>query len=369
MKITDIRLDRLRLPLDPPFAAAWDPEPRRFADATIVRVETDDGVVGVGSGDTMGGFAGHEHLFVGRDPLQVQRHVRTIESINFHGGRCWPLEVALWDIVGQVTGVPVATLFGGALERIPAYASCGSLLPPGPRAESALALRAEGFRALKIRIDRHRIDEGVATVAAVREAVGSDMEIMVDLNRSWRMAGDIAPSPDVPAVRRVVERLRDLDVFWVEEPLPYGDRAGLAALRARTGVRIAGGEMLDSVDAVLAHLEHDLLDVYQMDVVLALGMSRARTLGELALLKNRSFTPHTWTNGIGVLANLAVVAGIGGGPYLEFPYDPPGWTPQRRDFMLAEPVQIDAGGSVAVPARPGIGAVLDADAIARRRIP
>lgn len=369
MKITAIRLDRLRLPLDPPFAAAWDPEARRRVDATIVRVETDEGVVGVGSGDTMLGFAGHEHLFLGRDPLQMQRHTRTIESINFHGGRCWPLEAALWDVVGQVAGLPVATLFGGALDRVPAYASCGSLLPPGARAESALALRAEGFRALKVRIDRHRINEGVATVAAVREAVGSDMEIMVDLNRSWRMAGDIEPAPDLAATQHLVERLRDLDVFWIEEPLPYGDRAGLAALRSRTGARIAGGEMLDSVDAVLAHLEHDLLDVYQTDVVLALGMSRARTLGELALLKHRSFTPHTWTNGIGLLANLAVVAGIGGGPYLEFPYDPPGWTLARRDFMLAEPVQIDADGSVLVPTRPGLGAVLDADAVERWRIP
>ncbi|MBN9097601.1 MULTISPECIES: mandelate racemase/muconate lactonizing enzyme family protein [unclassified Pseudonocardia] len=368
MKITAIHLDRLRLPLDPPFAAAWDPEPRRHADATVVRVETDDGVVGVGSGDTMLGLAGHEHLFLGRDPLQIQRHVRTIESIHVHGGRCWPLEVALWDILGQVTGLPVATLFGGALDRIPAYASCGSLLPPRARVDSALALRAEGFRALKVRIDRHRADEGVATVAAVREAVGSDMEIMVDLNRSWRMAGDIEPAPDVAATQRLVERLGDLDVFWIEEPLPYPDRAGLAALRSRTGARIAGGEMLDSADAVLAHLDGDLLDVYQTDVVLALGMSRARTLGELALLRNRSFTPHTWTNGIGLLANLAVVAGIGGGPYLEFPYDPPGWTPQRRDFMLAEPVRIGPDGTVAVPTRPGIGAVLDPDAVERWRI-
>lgn len=365
MQITAVRIDRLRMPLDPPFAAAWDPEPRRFVDAVVVRVETDEGLVGVGSGDAMTGFAGHEHLFVGRDPMRMAQHVRTIESINFHGGRCWPLEAALWDVVGQAAGLPVATLFGGGLDRIPAYASCGSLLPPAARAESALALRAEGFRALKVRIDRNRPDDGVATVAAVREAVGSGMDIMVDLNQSWRMAGDIAPGADLAAVRRLVERLRELDVFWVEEPLPYGDRAGLASLRAHAGVRIAGGEMLDSPDAVLAHLDADLLDVYQADVVLALGMSRARTLGELALLRHRAFTPHTWTNGIGLLANLHVVAGIGGGPYLEFPYDPPGWTPQRRDFMLAEPVGIDADGCVWVPDAPGLGVRLDPDALAR----
>ncbi len=364
MLITAVRLDRLRMPLDPPFAAAWDPVPRRAAEAVVVRVETDEGLVGVGSGDSMAGLAGNEHLFVGTDPLQVQRHVRTIEAINFHGGRCWPLEVALWDLVGQVAGLPVARLFGGALDRIPAYASCGALLPPARRAESAAALREQGFRALKLRIDRDRTDEGLAAVAAVREAVGTGMEIMVDLNGSWRTVGDSRAAPDLAAVRRTVERLRELDVFWVEEPLPYADRAGLAALRG-SGVRIAGGEMLDSVEGVLAHLDGDLLDVYQTDVVLALGMSRARTLGELALLRHRSFTPHTWTNGIGLLANLHVVAGIGGGPYLEFPYDPPGWTPHRRDFMLAEAVAVDPDGCVPVPAAPGIGAVLDPDALRR----
>ena len=87
-------------------------------------------------------------------------------------------------------------------------------------------------------------------------------------------------------------------------------------------------------------LDADALDVYQPDVVLALGVSGARTLGALALRRNRWFTPHTWTNGIGVLANLHVCAGVGGGPFLEFPYDPPGWTPARRDFMLASPVMV-----------------------------
>ena len=130
MKITDIRLDRMRLPLDPPFHAAWDPVPRRHFDATLVTVETDEGVTGHGSGDTMDGFDAFEHLFVGQDPLAIVRHVRAIETIDFHAGRYWPLEVALWDIVGQVAGLPVATLFGGATDAIPAYASCGMLLPP-----------------------------------------------------------------------------------------------------------------------------------------------------------------------------------------------------------------------------------------------
>ena len=101
----------------------------------------------------------------------------------------------------------------------------------------------------------------------------------------------------------------------------------------------------------LAALEADAFDVYQPDVVLAAGMLRTRTVGELALARNRWFTPHTWTNGIGLLANLHVAAGVGGGPFIEFPYDPPDWTPERRDAFLAEPIRPDADGLLRVPDR------------------
>ena len=135
-------------------------------------------------------------------------------------------------------------------------------------------------------------------------------------------------------------------------------------LRSSTGVRIGGGEMARTFEDLALALEEDALDVFQPDAVLALGISGVRTLAELALRRNRWFTPHTWTNGIGLLANLHVCAGVGGGPLLEFPYDPPGWTSQRRDFMLAEPVVPDADGMLKVPAAPGLGISLDEEAVA-----
>ena len=369
LKITDITLDRLRRELDPPLHAAWDPEPRRFVDATIVRVHTDSGVVGIGSGDTMDGFERHRHLFVGQDPLEMSRHVRAIETCNFHGGSFWPLEAALWDVVGQVCGQPVSVLFGNAARRLPAYASCAVLRPPAERVELAHRAREEGFRAMKIRIDPGRVDEGVETVAAVRASLGDGFEILVDLNQSWRTAGDTAVATDLAATHRLVRRLADLDVCWVEEPLPYADVDGFRTLRAdNPGVRIAAGEMHHSVPELLRLLEQDALDVYQMDVVLAVGMTRARTLAEVAALKHRRFTPHSWTNGIGVLANLHVAAGVGAGPFFEFPYDPPDWTPERRDFMLADPLRVDETGHLAVPDATGLGIVLNEDAVDRWRI-
>ena len=226
MKITAIRLDRMRLPLVPPFHPAWDPVPRQAFDATLVRVDTDEGVTGYGSGDTMAGFAAFEDLFLGRDPARIARHVRTLETIGFHASRYWPLEAALWDIAGQVTGQPVAALFGGAQQRIPAYASFGEIKNPAQRADAVIAAREAGFRAVKIRIDRTDLASGVAAVRAAREAAGDQVDIMVDLNQGWRMPGDISPALDVARVAALARELRDLGVLWLEEPLPAGDTAG-----------------------------------------------------------------------------------------------------------------------------------------------
>jgi L-alanine-DL-glutamate epimerase-like enolase superfamily enzyme len=364
MRITAIRIQRLVLPLEPPFYAAWDPTPRRSSEVTLVRVETDVGLVGVGSGDTMAGFGEFEHLFLGQDALAIARHARVLETISFHAGRYWPLEAALWDLLGQACGGPVAALLGGSRTAIPAYASWGEIRDPDQRADDAHALVEEGFRAVKIRIAHDRIEDGMAVVEAVREAVGDRLEIMVDLNQWWRMPGDLERGLAPADALGVIERLRHYGVLWVEEPLAGEDLPGMHALRERTGVRIAGGEMARTFDELRRALEMDALDVYQPDVVLALGISGVRTLAELALRRNRWFTPHTWTNGIGLLANLHVCAGVGGGPMIEFPYDPPGWTPERRDFMLTEPLTIGSDGMLAVPDAPGLGVRLDEEAVA-----
>jgi D-galactarolactone cycloisomerase len=254
----------------------------------------------------------------------------------------------------------VARLLGGAVDRLPLYASCGELKPPRERAESALRLREEGFRALKLRIGRERLDEGVATVRAVREAVGADMEIMVDLNQGWRMPGDVTPPLPYEDARRIAEELSLYGVRWLEEPLHGDDVRGLARLRAETDVPIAGGEMARTPALLDAYLEAGALDVYQPDAVVAVGILRAAELARRVLARGLAFTPHTWTNGIGLLANLHLAAGVGGGPFLEYPYDPPGWTPERRDFMLAEPLRPEEG-CLRVPDRPGLGIELAND--------
>ena len=132
--IESIEIRHYRLPLDPPFVASWDPNPRKSFTNTIVRVRAGD-FEGVGSGDTMLGFDGHQDLFIGQDPFAIERHVQILDNLQFHYGRMWPLEIALWDLMGQITGQPLWRLLGGSSSRVPVYASTGTreLLPPNKR--------------------------------------------------------------------------------------------------------------------------------------------------------------------------------------------------------------------------------------------
>ncbi len=354
MKITGIRFERSVLQLDPPFYPNWDPAPRSTFGATLTIVETDGGVIGYGAGDDMGAFEGYEKYFIGKDLFNIQEHVRTLETISFHAGRYWPIEVAIWDAIGKALNTTVATLFGGAQAAIPAYASTGAVMSAQARAKSAVAIRKAGFKAMKIRVPQSDLDLGIATLKAIREEVGSDLEIMVDLNQAWRMPGDTRRSLDLTSAIRFVDAAADYGVYWVEEPLPMEDIDGLKRLRGR-GVRIAGGEMVRTLPEILTLIENNALDVVQADVVLAAGMERSRIIVGLCTQKNIVFTPHTWSNGYGLAANLHVTAGLGGAPFIEYPYDPPTWSEDRRDFLMEKPLIADGDGLLHVPTGAGLG--------------
>lgn len=354
MKITDIRFERATLWLDPPFCPNWDPTPRTNFGATLTIVETDGGVVGYGAGDDMAGFDGYEKYFIGKELFDIEEHVRTLETITFHAGRYWPIEVAIWDAIGKAKKETIAALFGGAESSIPAYASTGAIMSAPERAQSALAIRDAGFKAMKIRVPQAQLDLGIETLKLIREAVGSDLELMVDLNQAWRMPGDTRNSISVETAMKFVDAAVEYGVYWIEEPLPMEDIEGLKKLRGR-GTRIAGGEMVRTSHQIYSLIENDALDVIQADVVLAAGMERSREIARRANERGQLFTPHTWSNGYGLAANLHVTAGIGGAPFIEFPFDPPTWTSERRDFLMAKPLTVASDGVLHVPTGPGLG--------------
>lgn len=154
----------------------------------------------------------------------------------------------------------------------------------------------------------------------------------------------------------------------MEEPLHRADYAGMAALRAAVDVRVAGGEMNRESFEFRTLIERRCLDVLQPDAALTGGISGLRRVAEAAVDAGLVFTPHTWSNGLGFVANAHLAVGAGNPPYLEFPYDPPEWSPERRDFMLAGPIAAPEGGVLVLSDEPGLGVALDEDRLAATRI-
>lgn len=366
--ITGIEISHHRLPLDPPFHASWDTKPRRHFDATIVRVHTDAGITGIGSGDTMTGFSGHEHLFIGQDPLALERHYRILANIQFHYGRCWPLDLALWDLAGKITGQPCWKLIGGMSSTLKAYASSGTLREPQALADAAEAYSAAGFGALKIRFHRGNWKKDIAALEAVRARVGDRLELMVDCNQGWRMSWDAYDPWSLKDAVQVARELERLGVYWMEEPLFRADREGMKRLRGMVDIRIAGGEMTRELYEFRDLIRDGCLDVVQPDAALVGGITGLKRVAAMAQENNIVFTPHTWTNGMGVVANAHLTAGLTEGAWLEFPYDPPEWSLPRRDFMMAEPFTVGPDGLIRLSEAPGMGMALDEDRLAATRI-
>jgi len=354
-KIAAIRITQHRLVFDRPFHASWDSKPRQHLDATIVRVTTDTGLTGVASGDLMLGFQGHEDLFIGEDALALERHFRVLSHIDFHYGRCWPLDLALWDLAGKIAGQPCWKLLGGLSRRVRAYASSGVLRDPRALAEQAERFAAAGFRALKIRFHRGDWHDDVKALEAVRARIGSRLELLVDCNQGWRLPWDTeAPwtLKDALAVARELERL---SIYWMEEPLHRADYAGMRALREATDIRLAAGEMTRQLHELRELVTRGCVDVLQPDAALVGGITGLRRVATMAQEHNLIFTPHTWTNGMGVMANAHLTAGLADAPFLEYPYDPPDWDVNRRDYMMVEPLAVDAEGYINLSDAPGMG--------------
>ncbi|MEM1366071.1 MAG: enolase C-terminal domain-like protein, partial [Pseudomonadota bacterium] len=230
-KIERIDVSHHRMVLAPPFKASWDGRLREHFDATIVRVTDSDGRTGIGSGDLMLGFEGHEDLFIGHDPANHDRHYTVLDHIQFHYGRCWPMDLALWDLHGKRAEQPVWKLLGGKTGDVPLYVSSGVAWDTGELVDQAQFFAEAGFPAMKIRLSSTqggRTDwrADVAALEAVRGSVGDRLDLMVDCNQGWRMPWDTSDPWTVDQALEVARALEPLNPFWMEEPLHRADRAG-----------------------------------------------------------------------------------------------------------------------------------------------
>jgi D-galactarolactone cycloisomerase len=373
MKIDRIELFHVAIPLPKPFYPSWIPGyPQTVNRLTLLRLTTDDGVQGIAAGmafererEGLGGLIGP--YLIGLDPTDIDTARQRLREVSYLGWRNYWMEAAFWDICGQVEGRPVWALLGGKEGgRVEVYASTGEVHPPEQRAEEVLRLREMGFKAVKLRVKSFDPAEDVAQVEAVRAAVGDTMDIGVDANQGWpvTLVAD-APIWTLERATDFAAACADLGVGWLEEPLDMYAYDQQAELRRRSAVPIAGAELNGGWQEYSVMLEKGSFDIYQPDSTMGGGIGDSMKVLAACREQGLGFTPHTWTNGLGFLINLHIHAAGPRDHALEYPYEPPGWVPEARDGILAEPIRVDADSTVAVPDVPGLGIQLDEDRLAR----
>ncbi|MBZ5584029.1 MAG: mandelate racemase/muconate lactonizing enzyme family protein [Acidobacteriia bacterium] len=337
---------------------------------TLVAVLTDEGVTGWGSvfsNDELvrAALAVLEPLYRGENPLEPERVSEKLHANTFWMGRGGTIthaisgiDIAMWDILGKVTGQPVGRLLGGRFrDRALPYASL-LMCDPEAMAERLRAVAAHGFRAFKIGWGpfgrrSHALDESI--VRAARSAVGPEALLMVDAG-----ASDAFWPQGYKWAARTAEMLASYDVYWFEEPLPPDSLRDYIRLREHARVPIAGGEVLTRRQSFAPWLEGGAFDIVQPDVTKVGGISEERRIAWMAEEHGVRFIPHGWNTALGLAADLHLASACRNTNLVEYLTGSP-----FIDDLVEGGWKLDGDGMLPVPAGPGLGVSLNLDAVER----
>jgi len=304
-------------------------------------------------------------MLIGETGLEAERVAEKLRQMTFWQGRGGAVEhaisgidIALWDLQGQALGQPVSRLLGGNYrDRIKPYASILFDDPPVLR-DKLLAQTARGFRAIKMgwrpfgRVSR-KLDEQLIRTA--REAVGEDVELMVDAGGSEQFWPH-----GVSWARETAKMLGDYGIVWFEEALRPDDVTGFKELRQTSPVLVATGEVLTRRQAFQPFITERAVDVIQPDATKCGGLSEVRRIGWMAHDHGVLLVPHGWNTGIGVAADLALSAAMPVARWVEYQTGVP-----YIEDIIDPPFRLDAEGMLRVPTGPGLGVRLNRDALGR----
>lgn len=273
-------------------------------------------------------------------------------------------DIACWDLVGQELGVPIWKLLGGGYrDRVPAYANGWYRDDREPEAFAGRAREvvARGYRALKLDpfgaaivdlspVERRR---ALGLVAAVRDAIGPDIQLMIEMH------GRFAPA----AAAAMAAKLDMFDPAWIEEPVAFDTPTGLARVRASTRSPIATGERIHLLGDFRATIEQGLVDILQADLTHFGGFTGLRRLAAWAEAYELSLAPHNVCGPVGTAANIHFAAATANVLVLEHFNDFA--DPWVRTLVDEAPTVDSADGCFPLPTKPGLGVRLDHEACAR----
>ena len=337
---------------------------------TLVAVITDEGITGLGSVFTnvdlvRSALAVLEPLYRDENALEPERVSEKLRQNMFWLGRGGSvthaisgIDIALWDILGKATGQPVGRLLGGRYrERVQPYASI-LIRDPGALSEILGELKERKFKAFKIGwgpFGRKDAAYDEVIVKAAREAVGSDVKLMVDAggsdafwNRGYKWA------------LRTSEMLAEYDVAWFEEPLKPDALDDYVRLRLRSKVPISGGEVLTRRQSFQPWLKAGALDIVQPDVTKVGGITESRRIAWMAEEYGVRFIPHGWNTAVGLATDLQLASAFSDTDMVEYLIGSP-----YVDEIAEGGWALDREGMLAIPEVPGLGLTLSREAVAK----
>lgn len=359
------------------------------ASETIVRVYTDEGITGIGQAESPSLVieaiikcdGGLEQILKGEDPLQVERLWQKMYAATGLFGRrgvtiaaIGAVETALWDITGKALGKPVCELIWRSFattrgnneirSRVMPYAT---VYPPGDTPEEMrqrfeLAV-SKGFKAVKMEEWRGafghvNVATDVALVKLVREIIGDERELMIDVQNQWQEVGQAL---------RTIRAIEPYHPFFIEAPLPADNLDGYARLADAVDTRIAAGDWGFTTRFEFEELmTRGKVDVVQPSAVRSGGISEILKIAEAAYRRGALCIPHAWCHMVGVAAEVHLAAVVTNMPYFEYPLAFPDSPIISR--LLDPPLAPDTDGFIEVPRRPGLGFALNEDVVARYRV-
>ena len=370
LRIAEVRTHVLDVGLEVPFESAS----MRFDRRThlLVEIACEDGTTGWGeclgpAGPNAAVVAAYTPRLLGADPLQTERIWADLyNALRDQGQRGLTvtalsgIDVALWDIKGKALGQPVSVLLGGRFrDSVRAYAT-GSFRRDGvdrvaDNAAEAAAHRAAGFHALKIKVG-FGVEEDLRVVAAVREAIGPDMRLMIDGNHGY----------DTLEAIEMGRRAAAFGIDWFEEPVVPEQLPAYAEVRARQPIPVAGGETWHTRWGFREPLETRCVDIAQPDLCGCGGFTEMRRIADMAALHGVRLVPHVWGTAVQIAASLQWMAAQPPSPVRRDPVEPIlefDRTPNPfRQAVVASPIE-HRDGVVAIPVGPGLGIEVNRDAL------
>ena len=375
MKIAAIETFDLTCPLERPFG--WSQGWLDQRSTTLVKVTADDGLVGWGEGAAASLIDGLlAPLLIGQDPMDRaglwERMFHALyngnNAVGLAGSALSALDIALWDLAGKATGLPICALLGGKVrDKVAVYAT-GLYYTEGEfpdrLLDEARGYVAAGFKGMKTKVGGLSIAEDVARVRALRDAIGPDIHLMVDANEAYNATTAI----------RIGHKLADLDLVWFEEPVNAQDLDAYLEVKAALPMAIAGGENLRTRYEFKPYLTRRAYDIVQPDIMHCGGITEMQRICAMANACGIQVNPHVWGSPVMIAATLHLAATLppcpparNAQPYMQEPVMEFDRTPSAiRQELCAVPFDQE-DSFVRVPTGPGLGIEVDEGVVARLR--